>query len=1149
MPGLNQLKKFSADILQMGNEPERRREKGEVIPRVIFPENASEADDSSQFVLGLPQEGDFSSDSADVPAAEEEDIDIDALLANALGGQASQASEPAPAEAIPQNDSSADSIPSLDDDIFGDISNPGSTDGTLDALADFEADTAGLFSDPAIDDLTAPEPAAGLDVPDAGVADLDAADLDVADLDAVEPAESDNIPDLGSADDLLADFDMSVPDVAEDASAASGFDDFSFGAEDVAAAETASEEPVIDEAAGLNDEFAITDSTQFMDMNADIPESMQEGPGTEEDPFAGMGELDFSADSETPAETEKVEPSSEADVADTFDALDSLDAFDATDTAAADEVSPVEDFAMPDFDMDAGTETTDSTGFDDFNLDSIPDISDSGDESPAPAASEETGMDDFSMPDFDLGSGTPGGTDDFDLPPVDGLDVMNAPESGDENDFAATDDFSIPGFSDFDMITPEERPSPKENKSSVKQKDEPAPLKTELTDSEYKTFLENLDYYPLNVRLALQDMIVKNEFTDDAVMDVIHKVIKKIPARQLAAHLEKLLDVSLPVPVNYEKRTAAEYEAYKQSLAYQLRNKIIPIAIATVFSLLFCLLFGWLIAKFVVTPVKAELLYKEGYELISNGMYPQSEQKFNEAVFYKAKKKWYFTYARSYRDARQYDRAANIYQRLLNRFEHDKEAGLEYAEMELNDRSNYARAEEVVRREVLDYHIDDPDAMLLLGDVFLEWATNSNPEKFEDARYAYEDLMYMHGQNDLYISRMLRYYMRTDQIPKVLELKNFFYPRMAKKQIMENQDQVELSGYLLDKLYGYLSPKNEYLRAYIEDVRDLLEIAVKSCEKSDDAESYPEAVYNYGRYFVETENPSSAKTVLERAISLLENAEKKSHARTLRTINAYRLLGELYADDKQYLDAESMYAKGLTLFEYEKKNNALDPDENVGLLYADMADIDYFLSGDYDSALRNYEAAINNLNDTPSIRYRVGWIQYVNGNYSEAVGSFIKVVTDKPSEKNALFALGNTLAFRNSIEAAAAHYEKLMDELNLEIQRADVQLSRVQDIDQEELFTLYMKTTNNLGVALSQLATQKSDSSMNARAISQFSNSIQAYDALHRNPETYIRLAGSNLAEMNLKYLAAPGSVYEPEYYPELSRVLTDELMLRQADE
>ena len=97
-----------------------------------------------------------------------------------------------------------------------------------------------------------------------------------------------------------------------------------------------------------------------------------------------------------------------------------------------------------------------------------------------------------------------------------------------------------------------------------------------LSDEQYKIFLANLAEYPLNVRLAFEDFIVQDEFTDDAEFEIIEKILNKAPARQVAGMLEKMLDTSIPIPRDFEHRTAAEYEAYKKSLSYQLRNKIIP---------------------------------------------------------------------------------------------------------------------------------------------------------------------------------------------------------------------------------------------------------------------------------------------------------------------------------------------------------------------------------------------------------------------------------------------------------------------------------------------------------------------------------------------------------------------------------------------
>ena len=52
-----------------------------------------------------------------------------------------------------------------------------------------------------------------------------------------------------------------------------------------------------------------------------------------------------------------------------------------------------------------------------------------------------------------------------------------------------------------------------------------------------------------------KDFIAKNEFKDDAVFEIIEKILKKTSARQLATQLEKLLDISINIPRDYERRS------------------------------------------------------------------------------------------------------------------------------------------------------------------------------------------------------------------------------------------------------------------------------------------------------------------------------------------------------------------------------------------------------------------------------------------------------------------------------------------------------------------------------------------------------------------------------------------------------------------
>ena len=162
---------------------------------------------------------------------------------------------------------------------------------------------------------------------------------------------------------------------------------------------------------------------------------------------------------------------------------------------------------------------------------------------------------------------------------------------------------------------------------------------------------------------------------------------------------------------------------------------------------------------------------------------------------------------------------------ILYCFDFDKTAGLEFAEMEYKDLANYEKAEQILLRDVLDHHINDADGILMLGDNYLEWAEEKNPEKYDEALKRYSELVQLYGPTDKYMARMLRYYIRTDNLKDVLNLKERFYPR---PKSLEGSDWTELSGYCLDKLYGNLAPSDEYLRTKIEDVKKMLVRAVQS---------------------------------------------------------------------------------------------------------------------------------------------------------------------------------------------------------------------------------------------------------------------------------------------------------------------------------
>ena len=987
---------------------------------------------------------------------------------------------------------SAEDIPSLDEDLGGAL------DEALPAedIPSLDEDIPSLDEDiPSLDDDIPSLDESPLDAPAEDIPSLDdefGLDTLTASDESSAPAEESPAPAMAEDNPSLEESPLDAP--ADDTGAgAEGLDDFS--------------------TEGM-DEF----STEGMeDFSTDGLDDL------------GLDTLTASDESFAPAEKSdggEESPAPESSDADLGDMGTPADLFnmDDIDFGSSDAKTPVDFNAedeIPDYgDIDGLDSSSEDEGSEDFDENQPLETFDT---------SEMEGMD-FGIPDTDTQLN--GGAGDFEL--------------GNNDDFAMEGEFEIPGFSD--VTTAKEEKKTKINLASSKDAkgkkgknglDEPDFNEAEeaenlppntLSDSQYKKFLKNLSEYPLNVRLAFEDLIVQDEFTDDAEFEVIEKILNKAPARQVASMLEKMLDTSIPVPRDFEHRTAEEYEAYKKSLSYQLRNKIIPGLIVGVAVLLV----GWGIFNFskncIYKPLKANKLYKQGYALLQADEYPQSEMRFEEAVSYRISKKWFFNYARGYREHKQYQRAGAMYQRILNYFKHNKAAGLEYADMELNDLANYEKAEEIVRRQVLDYHINDADGILKLGDIFLEWGTEKDPAKLENAREQYATLIQLYKANDLYLSRMMRYFIRTDNLRNVIQMQKTFEPR---EKSLCSDDWAELSGYLLDKYYGPLAPSEEYLRYEIEGLRGLLLRAVKT------GPSNPIAYYNLAKYFINSGENGSVENTLQNAIECFNTVPSMKKRDIYKYIDSYRLLGEHYIETTDYLQAQEQFAEGISLYTTERDNAGFEGTPEIGKLYEDMANIKYSVSGDYDEALQNYKYSVELGNDSPSIRYRIGYIQYKNKNYAEALGSFMKSGDGNVKERNLLLAMANTLSLRGDDYAAQGYYNQLIDNLDSEIAKRGMVFPQASVKDYDVVNT-YLSAANNYGVTLYRLAKRTGNSNLNAQAIVQFQQSLRAWDALTRNQDTLVRLPGSNLAEQNIQYITHPMPEFEPAIYTDIAKNLTD---------
>lgn len=1103
MPGLKILEKFRRELSDLGHERQVTAEWGEVYEELPLPE---------EYAASAPS------------------IDVDNLLAS-LG----ETETPDQAGTGPKTDFASSTAPGSFPDIsdLGDLSSFGFPQDAepAESASDEQSDSLETFTD-FLSSMpigeSSPEPF------------------------AETPAEE----DFAVPDELLSGFASDI----EEAAAVDSVADFEDG---LSVLDVPDEEELLQETGGSPDDlaapdsFAVPDAFSALDSFA-MPDSFAEPDSfSAPDSFAMPDAFSAPDFAEPPEDVESVEEildlgGEEPSPAAPVDAIEGLDALLAaglpSEEILDDGPGEVQDFSAPEpGEMDFTPSFEDGArkpqASDDFLF--VPSAGSSG------GFSDSTGSDgsgsssasafgdafsDFTIPaDLEVGESADESADAGDLDGFDGFSLdEDFLKKSIEEAIPGTDEFNIPGFSDFTSaparVSLSELPAAVSAKKSAKKE-----IPMEISESDFQKFLEELSYFPLNLRIAIEEFLSGAAGSELQKMELVHHVITGHPVKKIARSLEHYLDRPIPIPRDYERKTAEDYEREKSSLRYIFFNKILPVAILASIITVLAACTAYLSWQFIYRPIAAENRYKRGYAALQDERYSQSIDLFDEAVRIWEKKNWYFTYARGYKDKKQYISAEMMYERILNRYRNDKEAGLEYAEMLRTDLRNFEKAETILKRRLLDFHVNDADGLLLLGDTYLDWA-EEEPGKYENALATYSRLVELYGQKDPYLARLMRYFIRTDNLKEVLPLKEHFTDKRAK---IGASDLVELGGYLLEKRYSPKPGDNEYLRSQIEDVRSLLERAVKADKSS------PEAHYNMGRFFIYNYNNDAASASLQNALAAFKNARTMSPVRALSHVDTYRLLGEMHADEKEYLKAQGMYLDGMALYEDLRANRAVKRSQKVGQLYADFADIDYFISNDLDSAYANYSKAVEELNGTPSVRYRIGYIQYQKQDFERAMETFNIVHAEMPDDKNLMFSYANTLFRRENYYAAQAYYERLQEMLEAERIRKGILFPQVRE-DHGSFVEDYMRNANNLGVALERLSSRTGDSQKNARALALFAESNRAWDALTRNQQTMVRAQGSNLAYLNMQNMTHPRPDFNPEIYSSIAKTLENETVLQQ---
>jgi tetratricopeptide (TPR) repeat protein len=668
----------------------------------------------------------------------------------------------------------------------------------------------------------------------------------------------------------------------------------------------------------------------------------------------------------------------------------------------------------------------------------------------------------------------------------------------------------------------------------------------DISDEDMASLEKTLSAYPLNVRVACEEALAEEVLQPEHLNGLVNLLVGGADARETARYVGRILNKTVHVPRGF--KTGEELRAEQRSIKYIFVHQFLPYIRVGALILALAASVGYLSYHFIYQPVAADRLYKKGYALVEAGdvsQYPHAERYFTTASNIHRVKDWYYFYAEAFRDKKAYIYAEAKYEELLRDYPHDKKGALDYAAFEANTLHKYAKADRIIRTEVLDWHRDDREGLIALGDVNLAWGATDS-ERYESARFAYARAMQLYGWTDAVVERMLRYFIVTDNLAEVLPLAQRFMA--APNSVISTSTLTELGGYFIDKRVQTPTGVPDEHIIQIQGITDILQRAIKQDS------GYPEAYYQLARYYAMYQQADNERVNLEAAERAFENVKDDlSPGRLKAHITTERMLGELRILDGQFSDAETALQNGARIYEDAVRRRILPRNEDAGRIYADIGDIEYFTkSGNLDRVQQYYLDAEKNLYLPPEIEYRLGATHYLRSEYGEAFRRFFDVSRKVEANRKLLGALAISAYRQHAYNAATGYYETLLAMLQRD--RARLPRALPDDVPEHtELLERMMKTSNNLAVAQYTLSTQHGDGAIRAQAMVNFTTADRIANLLGRDAKL-VRAAArvdpaypdATLPFMNIRSVIAPVPGAAPQMFSDIDVDMPEPSLWRQ---
>ncbi|GEM_PF-6236336 len=169
-----------------------------------------------------------------------------------------------------------------------------------------------------------------------------------------------------------------------------------------------------------------------------------------------------------------------------------------------------------------------------------------------------------------------------------------------------------------------------------------------ITDEEFQRLQDNLNLYPLNLKIAVEELLGEKELRTEDANNLVRQILNGVSIKVMAGLAGKLLERKIEIPAGYEKGSGELLQLQQSSIIYHARRVLLPVLLRFAFLTAALGLLVFLLGTFLYRPIRANSLYEEGFAALQKGDETLSEDFFLKALGMNDYPPWYLIYAQEY---------------------------------------------------------------------------------------------------------------------------------------------------------------------------------------------------------------------------------------------------------------------------------------------------------------------------------------------------------------------------------------------------------------------------------------------------------------------------------------------------------------------